>query len=63
MVEMVAEVEAMGVELRLAGGKVTASFPADLQRRMAPLLERCGQTATNSWTCCGSGMYHRCRPE
>ena len=40
MAEMVAEVEAMGVEFRLAGGKVKASIPSDMQRHMAPLLER-----------------------
>ena len=40
MEKMVAEVEAMGIELRLAGGKVKASIPPDMQSRIAPLLER-----------------------
>ena len=37
---MVAEVEAMGVEFRLAGGRVKASIPSDMQCHMAPVLER-----------------------
>jgi hypothetical protein len=39
-IEVLAEAEAMGRQLRLVGGKVRALFPADARARKAPLLER-----------------------
>jgi hypothetical protein len=40
MADVVAEADAMGVELRLEDGKVKASFPAHKECEMAPLLEQ-----------------------
>ena len=38
--EMLAEAEAMGLQLRLVGGKVKAAFPSNDRTRVAPVLER-----------------------
>jgi hypothetical protein len=38
-IEVIAEAEAMGLQLRLVDGRVRALFPADERDRVAPMLE------------------------
>jgi hypothetical protein len=40
VVEVLAEAATMGLHLRLAEGKIKASYPAGLEVRVAPVLER-----------------------